>query len=265
MYHKAKKSLGQNFLKSKRVLDAIVLAGEIQDEDIVLEVGPGKGALTSKLLSVAKQVIAVEKDDELFVYLQEKYATEIQSKQLTLIHGDILEFSLHEYIAKNKGYKVIANIPYNITGLIIRKFLEEDHQPKQMVLLVQKEVSDRIVARDHKESILSISVKAYGTPKYIMKVPAKDFSPAPKVDSAILQISTISNSLFQKYNITPERFFEVIKASFAHKRKVLIKNLESVAKKESIKNAFETINLDTKTRSESLAIETWCKLTQLLS
>jgi 16S rRNA (adenine1518-N6/adenine1519-N6)-dimethyltransferase len=122
--HKAKKSLGQNFLKSELALREIIKAGEIKKEDIILEIGPGKGALTERLLENSDHVIAIEKDRELFAFLQEKFKEEIMSKKLLLLEEDILLFSV-----KEKKYKVIANIPYNITGAILKKFLTEIYQP----------------------------------------------------------------------------------------------------------------------------------------
>src|SRR3989338_10986822 len=130
---KAKKSLGQNFLKSKSVLNRIILEGEVSKKDTILEIGPGKGALTEKLLECAESIIAIEKDQELVEFLKEKFNGEIKSGKLILIEGDCLEFKLDKKI---KSYKLIANIPYNITGAILKKFLSESIQPERMVLLV---------------------------------------------------------------------------------------------------------------------------------
>ena len=165
MQIKAKKSLGQNFLKSKTALLAMIKAGEIISDDIVLEIGPGQGALTEKILETGAKVIAVEKDDRLIEVLDEKFAESVKNSQFTLIHGDILELDLNKMGLKNGNFKLIANIPYYITGLIFRKFLSGDIQPKKLVIMVQKEIADRIVARDGKESLLSLSVKAYGDVK----------------------------------------------------------------------------------------------------
>ena len=180
--HKAKKSLGQNFLKSEIALKKIIEAGEIQKGDVILEIGPGKGALTKQLLAYSCQLIAVEKDRDLYELLKDKFQKEISSGQLELINADILKFQISNF--QFPKYKIIANIPYNITGAILKKFLTAENQPECMVLMVQHEVATRILARDGKESILSISVKAYGEPKMIMKVNKRYFSPAPKVDSA---------------------------------------------------------------------------------
>ncbi len=298
---KAKKSLGQNFLKSKSVLNRIIQEGEISEKDIILEIGPGKGALTEKLLEHARCVVAIEKDRELVVFLKEKFKKEIENKKLILIEGDCLEFefplslprresergsgiknlpSIPSLVRRggNTTYKLIANIPYNITGAILKKFLSEDTQPERMVLLVQKEVCDRIMARDQKESILSVSVKAYGIPKYVMKVDKKLFSPSPKVDSAILSIKNISKKNFEfplsknlpsipslvrrGGNAFEEEFFKILKTGFAHKRKVLIKNLEQVCEREKLEEIFKSLNIDIKTRAENLSTDTWIKLTK---
>lgn len=226
-----KKSLGQNFLKSEPALKKMIEVGEVSGEDVILEIGPGKGALTKHLLACGCKLIAIEKDEELFNFLKEKFKKEIKEKKMILINKDILQFKIKNYELQN--YKIIANIPYNITGSILKKFLTETTQPEKMVLLVQKEVAERIVARDKKESILSISVKAYGDPKVIMKVPARYFSPAPKVDSAIIAINNISRKIFEKNNINEEKFWEIVKKGFAHKRKKLSSNLKGLVPADS--------------------------------
>ncbi len=258
----AKKSLGQNFLKSKRALSEIISAGEVNHDDLVLEIGPGQGALTEKILETGAKVIAVEKDDRLISLLNEKFIKETNSGQFTLIHGDILDLDLA--FLKNSEFKLIANIPYYITGLIFRKFLEGNIQPSKIVIMVQKEIADRIIARDGKESLLSISVKAYGQPKKIMKVDKENFSPAPKVDSAILLIDKISKKIFE--NITEKDFFEVVKAGFSHKRKVLVANLKQIAEKNNIdiKKEFFNLKIGEKVRAEDLKVENWVELTKRL-
>ncbi len=257
--HKAKKSLGQNFLKSVPALNAIISSGEIKKYDIVLEIGPGKGALTEKLLEKSGKVIAIEKDRDLLEILQEKFKEEIKNGKFVLINEDVLNYEI-----KEKNYKIIANIPYNITGAILKKFLTSKNQPERMVLMVQNEVARRIVARDGDESILSISVKAYGNPKIVMKVSARYFSPAPKVDSAIIAINNISRETFNKNNIKEEKFWELVKNGFAHKRKVLVSNLKDLHKKEKILEIFETLNISEKTRAEDLTLENWIAITKML-
>jgi len=257
MNHKAKKSLGQNFLKSKKIVSDIIDVGDIHADDIILEIGPGKGILTEKLLFFASKVIAVEKDRELVEFLKEKFKTEIEKGKLDLIEKDILDFDPELLRFYKTPYKLIANIPYNITGAIFKKFLQTKNQPEKMVLLIQKEVAERIIARDKKESILSISVKTYGKPKIIKKVGAGNFSPKPKVDSAVLLIDDISKKNLE--NIDEKIFFEILKTGFAHKRKLLIKNL-SVLKPDAQTNwedVFEKCGINTKSRPENLTMENW--------
>ena len=257
----AKKSLGQNFLRSKKVLAEIIRAGKVSMSDTVLEIGPGEGALSEKLLESGAKVIAVEKDDRLIDFLNEKFSKEITSGQLLLIHGDILDLDLSSYGLRTNSYKLIANIPYYITGQIFRKFLEGDIQPSKIVILVQKEIADRIVARDGKESILSISVKAYGNAKKVIKVGRENFSPKPMVDSAVLMIDNISKDFFK--NLDEKKFFEVLKTGFAHKRKVLIANLKNLAKKD-IKTIFADLKIPEKARAENLKPENWKELAKML-
>jgi 16S rRNA (adenine1518-N6/adenine1519-N6)-dimethyltransferase len=272
----AKKSLGQNFLKSKVALEKMVLAGEVNGADTILEVGPGKGVLTEKLLAAAKKVIAVEKDDRLIPFLQEKFAVEIKEGKLEIIHDDILNFKTtapasesHPALTKvGKGeYKIIANIPYYITGLFLRKFLEEtDNQPERIVVMVQKEIAQRIIANDGKESLLSISIKAYGVPKMIMKVGKENFSPAPNVDSAILLIKNISKKLFMENSISEEKFFQILHAGFAHKRKMLIGNLkEAFGIKNNLLEIFTVCKIPEKIRAEDLTLQNWVNLVKELS
>lgn len=253
--HKAKKSLGQNFLKSEKILGDIVRAGNVNKKDIVLEIGPGKGALTEKILEKSDFVIAVEKDRDLYSFLKDKFKNEIAKKRLILIEGDILNLNLENINLTPNNYKVIANIPYNITGLILRKFLTEENYPSTMVLMLQHEVVRRILAKDKKESILSISVKAYGSPKMIMKVGARYFSPAPKVDSAVISIENISKKVFNENKITENSFWGLIHAGFSHKRKKLSNNLKG----------YKDINSQTflqfkDKRAEDLSLEDWVKL-----
>ena len=241
---KAKKSLGQNFLKSKNAIFAMIKAGDVSENDIVLEAGPGKGVLTEELLKKAGKVIAVEKDDMLVEFLRDKFKLEIESGKLELVHGDILEFNPATYHLPPTTYnlplttynlqpttfpsqpttfKLIANIPYHITGQFLRKFLSGDIQPSKMVTLLQKEVMERIMANDGKESILSISVKAYGRPKNIGKVSKENFSPKPKVDSAIVAVTDISRERLAGF--TDEEYFRAVKTGLGAKRKMLLGNL----------------------------------------
>lgn len=266
MLHRAKKSLGQNFLKSEPILDRIVETANIAPSDTILEIGPGLGALTKKMVGVAKRVIAVEKDDSLYSILTENFAESIKNKEFELISGDILEFDPENIRKSLKGgensYKLIANIPYNITGAIIEKFLSASFQPNLMVLMVQKEVAERIVAKNKKtggpgkESILSIAVKAYGEPSYICTVKAGNFVPAPSIDSAVIKIDTISRKNFTNKH-HEEVFFQIVKTGFAHKRKTLAGNLKNVLEPEMVDAGIQAAGLRPAARAEDLSIKTW--------
>jgi len=268
MHLPAKKSLGQNFLKSKEAVREIVSAADIQPSDTILEIGPGKGVLTEALLaklSDGGRLIAIEKDDRMIPLLRETFAGSLAAGTLILIHGDILEMTaekLTECGLHEGHYKIIANIPYYITGQLLRMFLESSFQPSKMVLMLQKEVAQRIVARDGKESILSISVKAYGTPKYIAKVPAKYFSPEPAVDSAILLIDNISKQFFSKNNLSETTFFETVKRGFSHKRKILASNLGIPTEERS--KTLAAVGLEEKVRAEEISVEQWATLTKIV-
>lgn len=258
MHLPAKKSLGQNFLKSKRAIATMIGVSEITPNDIVIEIGPGKGAITGPLLDTGANIIAFELDQRMIEFLEEKFTSHIREGKLKLYHQDILEADIKN-ITNGKSYKVVANIPYYITNLILRRFLSSDHQPSMMALLVQKEVAERVVSRDGKESILSLSVKLYGTPQLVMKVGRQYFSPIPRVDSAILAITNINrnnipNSEFERM------YFEVIKTAFAQKRKQAIKNLQSLAPKERFEGIFKSLKIETKVRAEDISFDQWLQI-----
>jgi 16S rRNA (adenine1518-N6/adenine1519-N6)-dimethyltransferase len=268
MAHRAKKSLGQHFLRSKSAIRSIVEAGFVTAADTVLEIGPGEGVLTQALLDTGATVVAVEKDRDLIPLLTETFAEALASKQLTLIEGDILDFDPAQHGLMRSKYKLVANIPYYITGAIFEKFLSEKNSPSSLVVLIQKEVATRIVARDNKESILSISVKAFGTPKLTAKVPASAFRPAPKVDSAVLAVYNISQDSFSDWGMdevaATKRFFTIVRGGFAHKRKLLARNLEIAAEKSRIQETFATLGLSPNTRAEDITLDTWITLAKTL-
>lgn len=259
----AKKSLGQNFLISPRIVEAIVQTGELKEGEIVVEIGPGKGTLTKMLLETGAHIKAIEKDDRLIPILKRDFQEEIAEGKLELIHGDILETDV-DTLNLQAPYKVIANIPYYITGALIRNFLSAEIKPSLMILMVQKEVADRIIARDNKESILSLSIKAYATSSLVMNVSRGNFFPIPNVDSAVIKLSNIQNPFENK--AAEERFFEIVKSGFAQKRKKLISNLEKVMPeempKEKLKQIFEKLELNENTRAEDVPLETWLKISQ---
>ena len=239
--------------------DRIARVSGVGNTDTVLEIGPGTGMLTRALLACAKHVTAVETDQELIPVLQETFATEIAAGCLTLIQGDVRTF---DRSVLPETYHLVANIPYYLTGDIIRSFLSGEQLPASITLLVQKEVAERI-ARSKKESILSVAVKTYGVPKYQFTVPRGAFSPAPKVDSAVISITNIKNPF---ESITSERrFFHLLHAGFAHKRKLLARNLEAVTDREGVLSAFVTVPLEEKVRAEDISTAQWHILAKSLS
>lgn len=252
----AKKSLGQNFLRDTEILSHITKTAKVTDQDIIIEVGPGEGDLTQSLLKEGATVFGIEKDSRAIPFLEKKFSQEIESGRYHLQEGDALEISATTIVGETTPYKVVANIPYYITGLLIRHFLEAKHQPKSITLVVQKEVAERI-ALSKKESILSLSVKAYGTPHYQETIEAKYFDPAPKVDSAILHISNVSNVFFETNIFNSEEFFTLIKLGFAQKRKTLIKNLSQTYSKDILKKTITSNNLLETVRAEEISLKIW--------
>ncbi|MDP3735315.1 MAG: 16S rRNA (adenine(1518)-N(6)/adenine(1519)-N(6))-dimethyltransferase RsmA [bacterium] len=261
--------LGQHFLTSRRALARIIDAAELTSADTVLEVGPGTGFLTEALLAHAGRVIAVEKDARLVARLIERFAAEIASGRLTLVHADIRSFALSKYKIQDTRYKLVANIPYYLTGHLLRQFLGAETQPSRMVLMLQREVAERIVARDGKESLLSISVKAYGTPRIVARTGAGAFSPPPKVDSAVLVVENISRHFFDEYTKNVQhsalntidacsvegRFFAVVRAGFAHKRKLLAGNLKPLI--PNAREALDALGINPRARAENLTLADW--------
>ena len=246
----AKKQFGQNFLQSDSALNKIITAGEITPGELILEIGPGQGALTAKLLSAGAKVIAIEIDQDLITILENKFATELANGQLYLINGDVLQTDVMA-LTKNQPYKLIANIPYYITGAILEYFLQKMPQPLMAILLVQKEVADRIIAKDNKESILSLSVKVFGRPHYIATVKAGSFFPKPKIDSAIIKIDHIHKKLNDKQL---DDFFHLIKQAFSSKRKQLKNNLPD------LKTKLENCQINLTSRAEDLTLDQWLKI-----
>lgn len=261
-----KKSLGQNFLNNNRIVNRIIDASIITKNDVVLEIGPGLGIITEKLLTLAKTVVAVEKDVNLITILTNKFHTEITNGTFLLINDDILKVDL-SFIKKklSNDFIVTANIPYNITGLIIRKLLSEHNQPKRIVLLIQREVAQRILAHDHKESLLSLSVKVYGTPKLITNVSRGNFNPPPRVDSAVISINDISKKHVPTHGFE-NLFFTIIHAGFAHKRKIVLKNLSDalIASREQLEKIFIQRSLSPTVRAEDLSLDDWLFITKIM-
>ena len=265
----AKRTMGQNFLVDGEVLKKIIAAADLKPSDNVLEIGPGLGVLTEELAEKAGKVIAVEKDDFLAQALKDKIriSTEPKMQRIQIIHGDALELSTEE--SGVSTYKLVANIPYNITSLIIRKFLEEKNQPELMVLMVQKEVAERIVAKPGKMSLLSVSVQFYAEAEIISMVKNDSFFPVPKVDSAIirLKIKKREERSILSGEIEEKEFFRIVKFGFAAKRKTLENNLASGLHISKIDASaiIKSAGLEAKIRAESLSIADWKKLYHLIS
>jgi 16S rRNA (adenine1518-N6/adenine1519-N6)-dimethyltransferase len=260
---KPKKLLGQNFLIDQNILNKIVKAAELTPTDNVLEVGAGLGVLTKQLIARVNQVLAVELDKSLFFVLKQELR---KAKNLKLVNADILKIKiaeLEEYFAQ-KPYKVVANIPYNITSNFLRKFLELEYQPNQLVLLIQKEVAQRIVAKPGQMSILSVSVQYYSEPKIIDYVSKNCFFPKPTVESAIIKLKVKDKAELEPKD--EKRFFQLVKIGFSAKRKQLQNNLANGLhiSRDQVKVALKKAGLKETARAQELALDDWNTLVGLL-
>lgn len=233
-----------------RIAERIALAAHLTPDTVVFEIGPGTGMLTRELLKLARRVVAIEADGELVEKLSVDFSNDIAANRLKIIRADIRGYPINEAVAPQDGYEVVANIPYYLTGEIFRMFLTAEHQPSAMTLLVQKEVAERIT-RSKKESLLSLSVKAYGEPKYEFTVPKGAFRPAPKVDSAVLAVRDISRKHFSGKS-EEALFFKLLHAGFAHKRKYVRKNLAEAG--------LSAGDIPEKARAEDVSLPQWLVL-----
>ncbi|MEX0933653.1 MAG: 16S rRNA (adenine(1518)-N(6)/adenine(1519)-N(6))-dimethyltransferase RsmA [Candidatus Paceibacterota bacterium] len=258
---RAKKSLGQNFLRSPYILRSFVKSAEVKEGEWILEVGPGRGAITKELLGAGARVVAVEKDEVLAEALREKFSYAVVDGSLIVVADDILHINPEEYFSGS--YTIVGSIPYYITGVFLRTALAFSPQPQRISLIIQKEVARRIVARDAKESILSLSVKAFGDPAYIKTIKAKEFSPSPKVDSAILVISAVSDDFFNGFS--KEEFFAAIKVAFSQKRKRAVTTLSMRYDKDTVVSLFERVGISQNARAEDIALQEWGKILYALS
>ncbi len=251
---KPSKSLGQNFLIDKNILDKIILASNLSKKDIVLEIGPGIGTLTQELAKLAGKVIAIEKDHDMVNILAE---TLKDFHNIHIIEGDALTLDPKPYTLYPK-YKLIANIPYYLTSHLIRTFLECENPPQEIILLIQKEVAQRICAKPPFMNLLAVSVQFYATPEIISYVSKNCFLPAPKVDSAIISIKDIGS------RIESSEFFKIVKAGFSHPRKQLANNFCSALKMErkAVDAWLLKNNIKPNQRAETLSIEDWKNLAQ---
>lgn len=254
-----KKSLGQNFLTSDYVPKKMCDAADLQAGETVLEIGPGTGVLTKELLRRGARVAAVEADPRAIAILEDIFKAEIISTQLTLHHSDARTLDSATFALSDHAYKVVANIPYYLSGFLLRTLLEATHQPNTIVFLIQKELAER-VARDPKESLLSLSVKAFGTPRYVSTIKRGHFNPPPKVDSAILAITQINRNHFT--SISPATFFTILHLGFGQKRKQLASNLKTICPLEKSHAILSELGYPPTVRAEDIAITDWFPLVQ---
>lgn len=259
--------LGQNFLIDYDVLRDIVNAAELTRNDVVLEIGPGKGVLTEELAKRVQQVIALELDRALVTELQKTFRG---AKNVDIVHADILRWWPENSVkvSEYQRLKVVANIPYRITAPILRLFLEYELRPSLIVLMVQKEVAQRVCAKPGAMSLLAVSVQYYGRPEIIRIVPRTAFDPAPKVDSAILRIRPFEKEELQQVKNTPigvkvdQEFFQLVKIGFSSRRKQL-QNLLATGLRitnEQAKKALVAVGLLPTVRAQELSVEDWKKL-----
>ncbi len=264
---KPKRSMGQNFLIKESVYQYIIKSAELNKNDIVLEIGPGLGFLTIELARLVKKVVAVEIDDKLSKIVRNNLKLE-EIKNVNLINKDIFKISqleMRKILLNNTiSYKIVANLPYNISSRFLRKFLSAKNKPKIMILLLQKEVAERIIAKPGKLSLLGISVQFYVEPEIIKYVSSNCFFPKPKVDSAIIKCK-IRNKKY-KYNINEKEFFRLVRIGFASKRKTLANNLSAgyyFSKEKSIK-LIKELGFNSKIRAQELSVNNWIELLKKL-
>ena len=260
------KRLGQNFLIDKRAIKKLIRAVELQPKDIILEIGPGIGTLTIELAKKVKRVVAIEKDQKMVEILKE---TLKDYENVEIVKGDILKTQNSKL--KNINYKVVGNLPFYLTAPVIRKFLElPEARPRAMVLVIQKEVGQRICAKPPDMNLLAVSVQFYAKPEIISYISKKSFWPQPKVDSAIFRITPPINA--DRKLIDADLFFRIVKAGFSHPRKQLINNLSRLRQdfggqakkinKEEIKNWLLKNNIRPSQRAETLSVGDWINLLQ---
>jgi 16S rRNA (adenine1518-N6/adenine1519-N6)-dimethyltransferase len=254
---RARKSLGQHFLADASVLQTIVKAAELSPADTVIEVGPGLGILTAELVRRAGNVVAVELDTKLASLLKRRLAS---PANLRVINADILKIELSELLEGASHYKVVANLPYYITSPVLRYFVEALPKPSLMVVMVQKEVGEAIVAGPGRMSLLAVGLQIYSKPRIISHVPAQCFYPQPKVDSVIVRFDLLPEPVVKVSDMGA--FFDLVRAGFSLPRKQLHNSLaHSLGMKPAeITLLLEGAKIDSKRRAETLILEEWAKL-----
>lgn len=255
------KGMGQNFFVVEKYVDLMVDSANIKKNDLVVEIGPGTGKITEKLMEKGVKIIAIEKDRNLTTYLKEKFKN---NKQIEILGADFLKIDI-EKIVKEKTYKIISNIPHNITGKIIRKILELKNKPRLVIFSLQKEVGEKIARKnkEKKENLLSLIFQIFSGVKLIEKIPSSAFWPKPKTDSAIIKIS-----FFEKPQVlNPENFIKFVKAGFSSPRKKAITNLIKglSIKKDILLKIFGELGLNSNSRPEDLNFNDWKNIFQKIS
>ena len=266
---KTKKQFGQHWLRNEQVLDRIITAAKITPTDRILEIGPGTGILTRRLIPVASAVVAVEIDRDLCALLVKKLGN---VDNFLLLENDFLGLDVDSVLTDfpkfQNANKVVANIPYNITGPILEKLLGNIVRPNQkpfesIVLLVQKEVGDRLYAKPSTKAFgaLSIRVQYLAHCELICPVPARDFSPPPKVDSAVIRLTPRRLSIEPN---SPKVLDNLVRLGFGSRRKMLRNNLQGAIDREALTELLISMNINTETRAEDLSIEQWIHLSNLV-
>jgi len=254
-----KKGLGQHFLADQAALGQIVAAADLTPTDTVLEIGPGLGTLTSLLAERAGRVVAVELDDRLAAILAERLAG---CPNVEVRPGNILRISDFASLV-GPSYKVVANLPYYITSAVLRHLLERHDQPSLLVVTVQREVAERIVAVPPDMSLLAVSVQFYGRPSLVARIPAGAFYPPPKVDSAVVRIDVLGEpAVALAEGVSVVDYFRVVRAGFGHKRKTLRNALSAglgVAPAR-VEQALAQAGIDPRRRAETLSLQEWADL-----
>ncbi len=251
------RSLGQNFLVDRRVVGKIIRAADLKPDDVVIEVGPGRGILTRALADAAGQVTAIELDDTLSESLAEALA---DRGNVTILHGDARELDIVAVVGPGTSYKVVANLPYYAASAIVRRFLEADHKPSLMVVTVQREVAQNMTAPPGKMGLLSVAVQVYGKARIAGSVPPKAFRPAPKVTSAIVRID-LYDAPAVPFD-TADHFFTLVRAGFSSRRKQIHNSLghELPMSSEQVLSMLTAAGIDPVRRAETLSMAEWGNL-----
>ncbi len=257
---KPRKQLGQNFLHDEDVLARIVQAAELEPGDRLLEVGPGLGSLTRLLAAQATSLLAVELDGDLAAILQRELAAH---ENLTVINANVLDFDLCRHFQPH-AYKMLGNLPYYVTSPILRHFLDSPCPPQLMVIMLQKEVAERVVARPGDMSLLSVSVQLFGEPHIVASVPATAFYPVPKVDSAVVRIDVRQQPLFA---VDQEAFFALVAAGFSQRRKMLHNALAQRfwMKPGQAPELLAEAGVPSTLRADALSLDNWHSIYQVFS